>query len=173
MLDITSMNKKLYEIPQEKTFTMLIGLPGTGKSTFAKKLLDQNSEKRVLISSDKIRFELLNYEETGVDFDPKIEPKVWAIVNRKIEEDLGEKGIMEVIFDATNLQKSGRKKYLKLAKENGFRTRGIFFSAPLREIKMRNRNRRRKVPDEVIERFSRTFEKPKEDEFDELYKIEA
>jgi predicted kinase len=167
------MKEKLYSIPQERTFTMLIGLPGTGKSTFAKKLLQHNSEERKLVSSDSIRFDLLNYDETGIDFDPKIEPKVWEIIDGKLRKVLSDPTVNEVIFDTTNLNKSRRKKYLDLAKEAGFNTRGIVFSVSLDEVKKRNRNRTREVPEEVIERFHKTFDFPEEEEFDELYEIES
>jgi O-phosphoseryl-tRNA(Sec) kinase len=172
MIGITSMKEKLYETPNKKTFTMLIGLPGTGKTTFAKKILKQNAQDRILVSSDNIRFDLLNYEETGIDFDPKIEPKVWARVIKEIKKALDNSTVKEVIFDATNLIKSGRKPYLELAKDKGFHTRGIVFSAPLSEIKARNRNRKRKVPEEVIDRFYRSFEYPEKGEFDEIIEIE-
>jgi predicted kinase len=164
--------EKLYNVPQEKTFTMLIGLPGTGKTTFAKNLLDYNSANRILISSDRIRFDLLNYHETGIDFDPKIEPKVWKIVNRKMNEALKDPTVKEVIFDATNLRKSRRKTFLKLAQKNEFRTRGILFSGSLGEVKARNQERERNVPEEVIERFSRILEDPEEGEFDKIYRFD-
>lgn len=173
MTGLKLMNEKLYDVPQEKTFTMLIGLPGTGKTTFAKNLLDHNSESRVLISSDKIRFDLLNYNDTGIDFDPKIEPKVWKSVIRNIKEVMKDPMVKEIIFDATNLRKSKRKKFLKLAKKNDFLTQGIVFSGSLRKIKGRNQDRERTVPEKVIERFSKILEAPEVGEFDKLYRIEV
>lgn len=167
------MKEKLYKTPQKKTFTILIGLPGTGKSTFAKRLLKHDSNNRILISSDKIRFDLLNYEDTGIDFDPKIEPKVWAIINSKIKQSLKNATEKEIIFDATNLKRAQRKRYLRLAKKEGFHTRGIVFSAPLNEIKRRNQNRDRQVPEKIIEQFYRIFEYPEKDEFDELCEIKS
>ncbi len=165
------MTAHLLEIPEEKTFTMLIGLPATGKSTFAEKMMEKDSNNRVVISSDKIRFDVLNYEETGIDFDPKAEPRVWAIIDKKVEEALLESTSRDVVFDATNLTRAGRRRFLILAKRLGYRTRGIIFSTSLTEIKKRNLNRERDVPEDVIERFYYNAQYPEKGEFDELFEI--
>ena len=84
-----------------KTIYLLIGLPGAGKSTFARnkvKFYDNtcNETKLVIVSSDDIREEL--YGTRSCQKDPAI---IFEIVHERIINSL--KQGWDVIFDATNI----------------------------------------------------------------------
>lgn len=131
-------------------FYMMVGLPGSGKTTFA-----HNIEKgAVVISSDSIRKELWGSEEKQGD-------------NKIIFEEL-EKRVMEnlaanksVVYDATNIKAKKRKVFLdKLRKIPNVNTVCMLMSVPYEECLERNAARGRVVPEEVIKRMYMNFEIP-------------
>ena len=83
---------------------MMCGIPGVGKSTFAKKYLSQYSN---YISRDEIRFSLL---KEGEDYFAH-EHRVWIEYVNRIADCLNEG--KDVIADSTNLSEKSRKKLLK------------------------------------------------------------
>ena len=83
------------------TLYMMVGCPGSGKSTFAKTL------KGKYISRDEIRFKLLQDED---DYFAK-EGEVFQKFIYEIEEGLSKYG--DVIVDATHLNKGSRHKLSK------------------------------------------------------------
>ncbi len=165
------MRKAIWKLPRKKTLTILIGLPGAGKSTLIKQMMDKDSRGRVIVSSDEIRFELLNYDKSGLDFDNLIEAKVWILLEKAISKAFESPLTNEILLDATNVRRSYRKKYITMARENGFKTRAIVIYKPLNEIKNQNNNRSRKVPENVIDRFYFKFQAPHKEEFDRIVKI--
>lgn len=84
-------------------FTMLCGLPGSGKSTYAKKLSQET--KSIVCSSDAIREELCgdeNLQENNED--------VFKILHKRIKENL--KIGNNVVYDATNINSKRRRAFL-------------------------------------------------------------
>lgn len=123
----------------------LIGIPGSGKSTIAKKYLSHCE----IISTDEIRKELFGSAE--------IQDKGWLVFQTaysRVANTL-EKG-KDVVFDATNLTKKDRKKILKFEAIHI----AIVMLTPIDICKQRNASRERKVPEEVIDRMSNKFTIP-------------
>ena len=93
---------------QPKLF-MLIGLPGSGKSTFARNRVkfydDCNKTRLEIVSSDDIREEL--YGTRSCQKDPAI---IFEIAHERIINSL-EQG-WDVIFDATNITRKNRASLL-------------------------------------------------------------
>lgn len=136
-------------------FTMLIGLPGSGKSTIAEEILSEHINTK-LVSSDNIREEL--YGDTAIQGEPNI---VFQIMQDRALDYLSHG--FDVIYDATNLTRKNRKKILD--KLPGYVIKiGRIAWAPIGICKERNENRERRVPDFVIERMVRQFEAPFYDE---------
>lgn len=82
-------------------FIMLVGLPGSGKSTWAKNYAAEHNEFKI-ISSDKIREELYpNLDYCNIDNN-----KVFKLTDEKVMQEL--KVGNSVIYDATNLSKLRR-----------------------------------------------------------------
>ena len=94
---------------QPKLF-MLIGLPGSGKSTFVRNRVkfydDCNKTRLEIVSSDDIREEL--YGTRSCQKDPA---RVFEIAHERIINSL-EQG-WDVIFDATNITRKNRASLLK------------------------------------------------------------
>ena len=146
---------------------MLIGLPGSGKSTVAAEL-----DADVILSSDEIRAEL--FGDAALQFDEKIlrkargnEDAARRLGNRKVFQTLYSRMYdhlqwdRNVVFDATNLTKKARQKALDIAEYNYNRdVVAVVVNTPLDECIRRNALRDRRVPEEVIRSMSERFEEP-------------
>lgn len=140
------------------TLYTLVGLPGSGKSTYA-------SEKKecITVSSDAIRKELFGDEATQGD-----NAKIFSIVHERIKEEL-KKG-NDVIFDATNINPRNRKKVFD---DDADMNVAVYFNTPVEECKKRNGSRERVVPEYVIDRMAKHMIPPSYEEgFDDIIVIE-
>ena len=86
----------------------MMGIPGSGKSTFIKKRRDIFNNP-IVISRDKIRFSLL---EEGDEYFSK-EDEVLEEFTKQIVESLS-RPIGDTIVDATHLNGGSRRKILNL-----------------------------------------------------------
>lgn len=84
------------------SFTMLIGIPGCGKSTWLK----FNAEDSYVVNPDSIRKEL-----SGDVSDQSINTKVWTVAKERVVDAL-EKG-KDVVLDATNVSTYHRREFIK------------------------------------------------------------
>ena len=131
-------------------FYMMVGLPGSGKTTFA-----HNIEKgAIVISSDIIRKELWGSEEK--QGDNKI---VFEELEKRVMENLA--ADKSVVCDATNIKAKKRKDFLyRLRKIPNVNTVCMLMSVPYEQCLERNNERGRVVPEEVIKRMYMNFEIP-------------
>ena len=141
---------------------MMIGVPGSGKSTYAKNLIkyiNYIDKKRniVCISRDEIRFSLL---KEGDAYFSK-ENQVYKIFIQKIKENL--KAGNDVIIDATHMTWGSRHKMFKnLADIKNLEIIGIWMRIPFSKC-YENNNRREglaKVPEDTLKNMIEHFEKP-------------
>ena len=142
---------------------MMVGAPGTGKSTFVANNLKDGF---IWISRDRIRYSLL---EEGDDYFAK-ERKVFNQFILSINEAIMWDEYPNIIIDATHLTKASRAKVLKrLASVDEIRA--IVMTTPLEIALERNAKRegRERVPDDVIKSMYDSFELPtKEEGFDSI-----
>lgn len=89
----------------EKTLIMLCGCPASGKSTWAKTY--ENNEKAIIISRDKIRFELVSPEEEYFSKETQVFNTFISDINYAIADN--EHSI--IIIDATHISKNQELKY--------------------------------------------------------------
>ncbi len=141
-------------------FYMMIGLPGSGKSTIAKEIAEK--ENAIIISTDQLRQELLN------DINSQESNKlIFQEAEKCLEDNL--RANKNTIFDATNINYKRRMELLN--KLNKFRIKkiAVLVATPYEECLERNKRRDRQVPEEVIRRMYFNFYIPQYYEgFDEV-----
>lgn len=138
-------------------FIMLIGISGSGKSTYGEKYA-REIENCVIVSSDKIREELFGDEAIQGD-----NTKIFAIANERIFKTI--KSGKTVVFDATNINGKHRRALLKDIKRHyNITTIACVIATPYEKCLERNAGRNRKVPEEVIKRQMMQFSMPIYDE---------
>ncbi len=131
----------------EKTLAIIMGIQGSGKSTFYDKFL---AEKYTRVNLD-------------------------TLGTRKREQLLIEQCINEgksFAIDNTNPTKADRARYIPIAKAAGYKVIGYFMESKLKMCIARNNMRegKEKIPAMAIAATSNKLEMPSYDEgFDELY----
>lgn len=139
----------------------LIGLPGSGKTTYAKNNLS-NCE---ILSSDSIRKELFGDETCQAD-----NKLIFSTLYERAKEHL--KNGKDVVIDATNVKLIERQKALSEFKDFSVKRIAIVINTPVKECIERDKSRVRTVGKNVIYKFKKIFSKPtKEEGFDEIIYI--
>ena len=112
-----------------KGLEILIGIPGSGKSTYLRTIEDDNLR---IVCPDQIRKEL-----TGNISDQSKNGEVWKLAEEEINNLLSEG--FYVVLDATNVNTSLRRALLDRIKENnpGVETYATIFSCDPEESKRR------------------------------------
>lgn len=147
-----------------RNFTMLIGLPASGKSTYAEYLVKKHYK---ICSSDNVRKQLFGDESIQGDSS-----EVFKVLHEQVMTAF-EDGY-NVVYDATNVTIKNRKSILdkiKVLNNNGFaiNTTAVVFAIPIEECIYRNNLRERVVPLEVIYNMRAKFQLPLRNEgFDEI-----
>ena len=142
------------------TLYILTGLPGSGKSTLAKKI------DAVTISSDEIREYL--YGDPNEQGDPA---EVFSYVN-SITYDCLKYG-MDVIYDATSLTRQLREDVINKFKDVTDFTICIYMDVPFEECLIRNFERSRNVPYDVMVNMNNRLEIPSADEPFRKYRMDV
>lgn len=150
------------------TLYMMIGIPGSGKSTWRKAYLSD----AIIVSPDDILEEKYNYEWT-----PQRAGQAWRECYRRIGALVHEAALddsdraIEVVFDAVFPTPQDRNALLNICKGMGVKVVAVYFAIPLDTCKARNdlRPSNRKVPYKQLENFERRMTPPADYEgFDEV-----
>lgn len=131
-------------------FIMMVGVAGSGKSTYAKGL--ESSGQALVVSTDAIRRELW-----GDENDQQNPAKVFEEAHRRIKYLL--KSGHSVVFDATNLSARRREGFLKQLPKDCYKECVVIITPP-EVINVRMAYRDRKVPPEVVEKQIKSFQCP-------------
>ena len=141
------------------TLYITVGLPGSGKSTYAKEFI--KGKEIEYLSSDSLRAVFGKSEE-----DQTVTPLVFGHIKRKVDEFL--KDGKNVIVDATSVNRKERSDYINTAKKYGAKVVAIVFKMDRQGLIDRNKKRGeqggRVVPDWVIDKMLNKFEDPSYDE---------
>ena len=147
----------------KSTLFMLIGLPASGKSTFAKTL---ENESTIILSSDKIREEVL-----GSESDQSNNKLVFKVLYEKLRKALA--GGKNVVLDATNITKKNRAQALKAIEDIDAIKYAIVLKTNPETCFIFDEQRERHVSKEIIEKYAKIFEYPSIDEgFDKIFEYE-
>lgn len=132
---------------------VMIGPSGCGKSTWAREQVERSPLSTVIVSTDTIRGGLW-----GDEGDQRQGDVVFLAAYTQIECLLTQG--YNVIFDATNLTPSARKKPCEIARSYGANIVFCVSSASLNECVARQEQRARRVPIYIIENQFKKFTGP-------------
>jgi predicted kinase len=126
---------------------VLVGLPGAGKSTFARRLAP--SIDAVVLESDVLRRLLFEAPQHGPHESKRLFAAIQAVARRFLLDG------RSVIVDATNLRETHRKPFYDIAAKTGARLQIVHLTAP-EDVILDRLAQRREGPDELDN--SRAFE---------------
>lgn len=123
---------------KEQRIVVLVGLPGSGKSTYLERL------GITPLSSDAIR-QLLADDAT----DQTIHARVFQCLRYLLRQRLAI-GRPTTYVDATHLPRAERRPYIQIARRYRCAIEALYFDVPLDVCLARNRSRSRVVPEEAL-----------------------
>lgn len=134
-----------------KSLIILIGLPGSGKTT----LIESGFKDAIVIRPD----DYVGCEDNG--WTPHKAILAWSQAD-EIFEKLLKSDEDTVIFDAMFLSPSTRYKYIRKAKDAGVHVSAVFLDTPYSVCLVRNMTRPdyRKIPDDKMEKFAELLKPP-------------
>lgn len=141
---------------------LLVGAPGSGKSTWGKTFTEQ-TPNTVRICPDEFRakfgFGEADQSVSAIAFD----------ATRKALGEALDAG-KNVVIDATSMYKKSRKDFINIARGRGAKVNAIVFEVSKEILMERNIKRGleggRNVPEDVVSRMLMKYQKPDEIEFD-------
>jgi predicted kinase len=134
---------------KELTAYVMVGAPGSGKSTYAAKLAEIENAR--IVSGDDVREELYGSAEIQGN---------WVEIHDRIEELVSEACGMPVILDGTHYLSSYRKEAINLLKSYGYtKVEAIICNPSLATCLSRNWSRPRNVPDYVVKAMHEKLQK--------------
>jgi predicted kinase len=120
---------------------VLVGLPGSGKSTWLR-------NTKGVLSSDAVR-NLLTDDET----DQTVQDRVFETLRYLLRQRLAI-GRPVTYVDATNLTPHERAPYIGIGAAYGCEVEAVFFDVPLEMCRERNASRHRVVPEDVMDKMA-------------------
>ena len=144
---------------------IMIGFPGSGKSSYAKKYLLTNNS--VYLSSDQIRIDMYGFEDqthNGEVFERMKRETILALQND-----------FDVIYDATNLVRKRREALIKDTRKLSAQINAYLCCTPINIILERNITRvERQLPWDKLVQMIQSIEPPMYYEgFDNIYLIDG
>lgn len=135
---------------------MLVGIPGSGKSTWARGFV-LAQPRYTIVSTDSLRGKL--YGDEAVQGDWAV---IWRGVMAQWQQGVAaiQRGELNgVIYDATNARRRHRRAAIAAARQIGFAPITlVWFDVPLSLALERNRGRLRQVPAEIIATMHRQLQ---------------
>lgn len=152
---------------QDKTMLILIGVPGSGKSTWVESSeLDYwiaSTDNTISYIADEFQ---MTYDEAFKDLYPFAENIFWRDITNCLSTSS-----YPFIVDRTNLSKKSRCRLIQMAKRAGWKVGFVFFQTPEPEIwKERLDGRKDKtIPHDVLKSMAENLKYPEADEGFDFY----
>lgn len=138
----------------ENIFALMVGVSGSGKSTYVQKLKQEHVESTI-ICPDVIRGELSNGDES----DQSKNGQVFQLAFSRLDTAM-KNNIPFIIWDATCYNIKNRKDPIRIAKFYGYKVVAYVKKVKLEVAKKQNQTRDRKVPDWVIDKQFGGWQEP-------------
>jgi predicted kinase len=140
---------------------LVCGLPGSGKSHFARTYFMNSGRKRV--NRKEIRrllFEMTAFGQkwSEAEFDSQDEFLVKHVERKIVEHLLQSK--QKVLIDNTHISRESRKTFVTIAHQAGKSIGAIFLDTPVIRCLERNRSRDDAIPERVISNLAAEKELP-------------
>ena len=135
---------------------LLVGIPGSGKTTYAKNYVPHYPKHAIHLSSDKIRKEL--YGDESIQGNPV---EIFSLMQKRAVEALNDG--YDVIYDATNITRKDRASIIGICPKF-VKIECHIIWAPIETCIERDAARERTVGKEVIDRMLKRFQAPFFDE---------
>ena len=142
---------------------LLVGAPGSGKTTYGKTLAEKPNTVRVCPDEFRAKF------GTG-EGDQSVSALAFSATKQGMSDalDAGK----DVVVDATNMYKKSRKDFINIARGRGATITAVVFElsreALIERVAKRVSEGGRNVPDDVIDRMIARYERPDELELDKV-----
>ena len=152
---------RLPKVRRRPALIILIGLPGSGKSHFARQLAKRHPA--AILDSDALRGVLYKSPQHTDQENARLFPAIQLLTRRLLDRRVA------VLQDATNLKEAHRKPSYRLAKEAGARLVIVRLRAPFavmrerlaRRDAARDRLDRSTADLRVLERMRRDYQRPR------------
>lgn len=143
------------------TLKLIIGVSGSGKSTFAQHVLRRGSPA-VYLSSDGLRG-VIGSSESDQSVNHIVFKTLFSVVEFLLKSG------QSVMVDATSVDKRSRAEFITIARKHGAFIEAYCVDTPISIAKQRNAGRNRIVPDEAIDRQASKLIWPDMTEVDEVF----
>lgn len=164
----------LNKITKQSELICLVGLPGSGKSTWINNFLKNKTEEYVIISSDNILEKIA--QACGLTYSDVYNDHINNATSRmNVDAADAISNRQNIIWDQTNLTQGKRKSILNRFPKTYYK-RAIVFSVEDEELHKRLNTREKatgkKIPSHVIKNMRESYQEPtKEEGFDEILRI--
>lgn len=146
-------------------FYIMVGIPGSGKTSYARRHLAQ----ALRVSLDDLRLMM-----TGRPIYFPVEPAVvvasYALLDALLARASASR--RDVLLDATNVTRAGRRRYIRVARAHNISPVAVFVDCPVEQAVARDRLRPNPVGEAVVLSFHRRLQPPATNEgFDEVVHV--
>lgn len=149
---------------EQQVVWILVGAPGSGKTTFGKVLVEGNPNIVRVCPDDNRRVIGKGSEDQSVSYP------AFCMAKDQMRKALDEGKC--VVFDATNMYRKARKDFINIARGRGIKVIAEVFECDKATLLARNAKRGteggRNVPENIIDNMLAKYQRPEISEFDEV-----
>lgn len=157
------------------TLYLMVGIPGSGKSTWVQNRIAQTGHG-IWISRDKIRFSMLEEDEDYFAHENEVIKKFISQINNAIASNNNE----DIYIDATHLNEKARARVINQIgfERTNYELKAVVFTTPVSTCVRRRENStgRENIPASVVRRMNSQLTYPGWDvsiQYDDIIKVDG